>query len=103
MSEAKKEIECLGYMFQHEETGQTGFITQWDKDNGFEKHNPRLHLVEKVYSESALRQAIENAADHVRGNLVIHPLDVFATKKALAAVENYAQRHYGNGQGENSD
>lgn len=31
-------------MYQHEETGVTGFVDQQQVDWGFEKNNPRLHL-----------------------------------------------------------
>lgn len=37
-------VEVVAHMYQHEETGVTGFVDQQQVDWGFEKNNPRLHL-----------------------------------------------------------
>lgn len=37
------------WMYQHDETGQIGFVDQWQIDNGFEKNNPRLHIICPLY------------------------------------------------------
>ena len=38
-----------GYMFQHEETGVTGWIDQYQLDNGWEALNPRLQVICPLY------------------------------------------------------
>lgn len=42
-------ISPEAWMYQHEETGQIGFVDQWQIDNGFEEHNPRLHVICPLY------------------------------------------------------
>lgn len=37
--------EIIAWMWQNEDTGNVGFVDQWQLDNGFEKANPRLKLI----------------------------------------------------------
>lgn len=48
-SNEEPKIAPEAWMYQHEETGQIGFVDQWQIDNGFEKHNPRLHVICPLY------------------------------------------------------
>lgn len=57
---SKEELKPVAYMWQHEETGNTGFITEWDYENGWEDMNPRLPVVQNVYSERQVRQLQNN-------------------------------------------
>lgn len=41
--------EPEAWMYQHEETGQIGFIDQWQVENHFEENNPRLQLICPLY------------------------------------------------------
>ena len=45
----KASLVPVAWMWQHEETGNIGFIDQWQMDNGFEKGNPRLSIISPVY------------------------------------------------------
>jgi hypothetical protein len=42
--------EPVAWMWQHDETGRTGFIDMWQLENGWEKINPRLLLVCPLYT-----------------------------------------------------
>lgn len=37
--------QVVAWMWQHEETGNVGFIDQWQIDNGWQAANPRLRLI----------------------------------------------------------
>jgi hypothetical protein len=37
-------------MWQHDETGRTGFVDMWQLENGWKKINPRLLLVCPLYA-----------------------------------------------------
>jgi hypothetical protein len=38
----------VAYMWQHDETGRTGFIDQFQMDHGWQKNNPRCRIVHKL-------------------------------------------------------
>lgn len=38
------------FMWQHDETGRTGFVDKWQLDNGWQDQNPRLRVVEQLYT-----------------------------------------------------
>lgn len=40
----------VGWMWQHEENGRTGFVDCWQVENGWQENNPRLRLVSKLYT-----------------------------------------------------
>jgi hypothetical protein len=42
--------EPVAWMWQHDETGRTGFVDMWQLENGWEKINPRLLLVCPLYA-----------------------------------------------------
>jgi hypothetical protein len=39
----------IAYMYQHDETGRIGFVDPQQIEWGFEKANPRLHIVAPLY------------------------------------------------------
>ena len=41
--------EQVGWMWQHDETGRTGFVDCWQVENGWQENNPRLRLVSRLY------------------------------------------------------
>jgi len=47
--EASAAPEPVAWMYQHDETGQIGFVDQWQIENGFEEHNPRLSVICPLY------------------------------------------------------
>ena len=42
--------EPVAYMWQHDETGRTGFVDAWQLQNGWRENNPRLHIVAPLYA-----------------------------------------------------
>ena len=42
--------EQVGWMWQHDETGRTGFVDCWQVENGWQEGNPRLRLISKLYT-----------------------------------------------------
>lgn len=42
--------EPVGCVWQHEETGRTGFVDCWQVENGWQENNPQLRLVSKLYT-----------------------------------------------------
>jgi hypothetical protein len=44
-SQAQRTPEIVAWMWQHEETGRTGFVDVWQVENGWQIANPRLKLV----------------------------------------------------------
>ena len=43
-------VEQVGWMWQHDETGRTGFVDCWQVENGWQEGNPRLRLISKLYT-----------------------------------------------------
>ena len=41
--------EPVWWMWQHDETGRTGFVDCWQVENGWQENNPRLRLVSRLY------------------------------------------------------
>ena len=41
--------DAVAFEYQHEETGQIGYVDQWQVDNGFFENNPRLQLIGPLY------------------------------------------------------
>lgn len=37
--------EVVAWMWQHDETGRTGFVDRWQVENGWQEQNPRLKLI----------------------------------------------------------
>jgi len=52
MSDVKMTPEC--WLFQHEETGITMYVDDWQVNNGFESYNPRLQKIKPIYNQDAL-------------------------------------------------
>lgn len=42
--------EPVAWMWQHDETGRTGFVDCWQVENGWQAANPRLKLVRQLYA-----------------------------------------------------
>ena len=55
-------VEPFGWVWQHEETGRTGFVDCWQVENGWQENNPRLRLVSKLYTTPQPTQAGKKAA-----------------------------------------
>lgn len=51
--------EAEDFMYQHEETGITGYIDAQQVEWGFFKNNPRLHKVHGVYNEAKMRAYVD--------------------------------------------
>ena len=49
--------EQVGWMWQHDETGRTGFVDCWQVENGWQDSNPRLRLISKLYATPQPTQA----------------------------------------------
>ena len=49
--------EPVGWMWQHEETGRTGFVDCWQVENRWQENNLRLRLVSKLYTTPQPTQA----------------------------------------------
>src|SRR5574343_1418753 len=49
--------EQVGWMWQHDETGRTGFVDCWQVENGWQAGNPRLRLISKLYATPQPTQA----------------------------------------------
>lgn len=49
--------EQVGWMWQHDETGRTGFVDCWQVENGWQDGNPRLRLISKLYTTPQPTQA----------------------------------------------
>lgn len=49
--------EQVGWMWQHDETGRTGFVDCWQVENGWQEGNPRLRLISKLYTTPQPTQA----------------------------------------------
>jgi len=47
--DAERGKDAVGWMWQHEDTGNTGVVDQWQIDNGWEEGNPRIHLISPVF------------------------------------------------------
>jgi len=46
----KVEDEPVAYMYQHEDTGEIGFVDQQQLEWDFEKNNPRLQVIGPLYA-----------------------------------------------------
>ena len=46
-------MKKLGYLYQHEDTGRTVVIDEWQIEHGWEKHNIRWFKVGAVYIEDS--------------------------------------------------
>lgn len=55
--------EHVGWMWQHDETGRTGFVDCWQVENGWQEGNPRLRLISKLYATPQPTQAQEPLTD----------------------------------------
>jgi hypothetical protein len=44
--------EPVAWMWQHEETGRTGFVDAWQVEQGWQKNNPRNRIVGPLYTTS---------------------------------------------------
>lgn len=70
--------EPVGWMWQHEETGRTGFVDCWQVENGWQENNPRLRLVSKLYTTPQPTQAQAGAV----------PLTAYQIHEAIKAFKD---------------
>jgi hypothetical protein len=54
----KAEQEPVAWMWQHDETGRTGFVDSWQLANGWQEQNPRLHIVSPLYAAPQPRRRL---------------------------------------------
>jgi hypothetical protein len=66
------EQKPVAWMWQHEETGRTGFVDEWQVAVGWAPQNPRLKLVTPLYDKAAIAAAV--AAERERCALVCESL-----------------------------
>jgi len=61
--------EAVAWMWQHEETGQVGFIDPWQKESGWEQANPRAKLIRPLFAAPVgkARMLTDEEADHITG------------------------------------
>jgi hypothetical protein len=50
--------EVAAWMWQHDETGRVGFVSQWDVDHGWQAANPRCALITRLYAHPAPSPAV---------------------------------------------
>jgi hypothetical protein len=55
-SEAPKPV---AFMWQHEETGNVGFVDPWQVENGWQAANPRLKIVSPLYATPIASSSVE--------------------------------------------
>lgn len=88
MDKNLEKCEPVAYMYQHEETGNIGFIDQWQVDNGFQKNNPRLKIITSLYTSP---QPIEKCEPVAYNHHFIYdddfmPEEVLSHSKEIPAV-----------------
>lgn len=44
------QVEPVAWMWQHDDTGRTGFVDAWQLANGWREANPRLHVTTPLYA-----------------------------------------------------
>ena len=54
--------EPVAWMWQHDETGRTGFVDPWQVENGWQANNPRCKLVHPLYTRPQPADEWKNAA-----------------------------------------
>jgi hypothetical protein len=54
--------EPIAYMWQHDETGRTGFVEAWQPMDKWKESNPRLRVIGPLYDKQALIDLLEEAA-----------------------------------------
>lgn len=57
-----KKPEPTAYMWQHDETGRTGFVEAWQPMDKWKESNPRLRIIGPLYDKQSLRDLLEEAA-----------------------------------------
>ena len=59
-----EDAEPVAWMWQHDETGLTGFVDCWNVENNWQKNNPRLRLIGPLYTspQAAQTEAQEREA-----------------------------------------
>lgn len=84
-SQGGEAVEVVAHMYQHEETGVTGFVDQQQVDWGFEKNNPRLHLCGELMTV-AQHQRILAAATHPADQVADDLTMVKASRELLEQI-----------------
>ncbi len=90
--------EQVGWMWQHDETGRTGFVDCWQVENGWQEGNPRLRLISKLYATPQPTQAQAGAVPLTDEEV----LDAFCRTpgihqfvQAFWAGVRFAEQHHG--------
>ena len=78
--------EPVAWMWQHDETGRTGFVDCWQVENGWQENNPRLRIVSKLYTTQQPTQA-------PAGAVPLTPEQITAAAKKLAECMEYPWDH----------
>jgi hypothetical protein len=55
--------QVVAWMWQHEETGNVGFIDQWQIDNGWQAANPRLRLIRPLVFAPGVVEPLKGDGD----------------------------------------
>lgn len=72
-------VEPNTWLYQHEDTGQIGYVNQWQVDNHFEENNPRLQLIHQLLPVT--KKPEESSAEkEYRGNADTEKLLVLADR-----------------------
>ena len=85
------EEEQVGWMWQHDETGRTGFVNCGQVENGWQKINPRLRLVSRLYTTPQPTQPQAGPAPLTKEQRIRIVLTAHTVSEAIDMVE----RHYG--------
>lgn len=59
-------VEPVAWMYQHEETGQVGFVDEQQIEWGFWTNNPRLHAVSPLYAHPPVEPVKEADVSAIR-------------------------------------
>ena len=71
--------EPVAWMWQHEETGRTGFVDVWQLQNGWRENNPRLAVVTPLYAAPAAPAGWQKPGPVTAD----HPLECLIVVKAV--------------------
>ena len=79
--------ESMGFMWQHDETGRCGF-SESNQREMWAKGNPRLHIIDDIYSKRQLIQALK---DWTEALAVMTEAGVLGHGECADAIRNKAK------------
>jgi hypothetical protein len=53
-----EQAQPVAWLWQHEDTGHTGFVDSWQLENGWQQLNPRLQVVAPLYTTTPAPQPL---------------------------------------------